>query len=185
VADTELGRLAAIASEEILYPEIARAFALRGAEIFVHSSSEVAGALPTPKNIAKQARALENLAYLISANTAGIDGIAIPRASTDGNSQVVDFRGMVIARAALGESIAACAEIDLAALRRHRRRPGMGNILSRQPLELWRHALGRAQIQPPNTLVAADGSLEQPSAAFYGERQRRAIERLIEEKIIL
>jgi predicted amidohydrolase len=184
VVDTELGRLAAIASEEILYPEIARALALRGAEIFVHSSSEVASALPTPKNIAKQARALENLAYVVSANTAGIEGIAIPRASTDGSSQIVDFRGMVIAQAALGESIAACAEIDLAALRRYRRRPGMGNMLSRQPLELWRHALGSAQIQPPNSLVSDDGSVLQPTASFYGERQQRAIDRLSEEKII-
>ena len=41
VADTPLGRLAAIASEEILYPEIARALALRGAELFLHSTSEV------------------------------------------------------------------------------------------------------------------------------------------------
>ena len=32
VADTEIGRLAPIASEEILYPEIARCFAVRGAE---------------------------------------------------------------------------------------------------------------------------------------------------------
>jgi len=189
VVDTELGRLAAIASEEILYPEIARAFALRGAEIFVHSSSEVASALPTPKNVAKQARALENLAYVVSANTAGIDGIAIPRASTDGNSQIVDFRGQVIAQAALGESIAACAEIDLAALRRYRRRPGMGNILSRLPLELWRHALGGpalggAQIQPPNSLVRADGSLLLPTPSFYGERQQRAIDRLSEANII-
>jgi predicted amidohydrolase len=41
VADTPLGRLACIASEEILYPEIARALALRGAEVFLHSTSEV------------------------------------------------------------------------------------------------------------------------------------------------
>ena len=32
VADTAIGRVAAVASEEILYPEIARAMALRGAE---------------------------------------------------------------------------------------------------------------------------------------------------------
>jgi predicted amidohydrolase len=184
VVATELGRLAAIASEEILYPEIARALALRGAEIFVHSSSEVASALMTPKNVAKQARALENLAYVVSANTAGIDGIGIPRASTDGNSQIVDFRGLVLAQAQVGESIAACAELDLAALRRYRRRPGMGNTLSRLPLELWRQALGTAQIQAANTLIGADGGLVQPTPGFYGERQRQAIERLIDEKII-
>jgi predicted amidohydrolase len=64
VAETEIGRLAAIASEEILYPEIARAHALRGAEVFVHSSSESGASIPTPKGIAKPARAIENLAWM-------------------------------------------------------------------------------------------------------------------------
>ena len=67
VARTEIGNLAAIASEEILYPEIARAHALRGAEIFVHSSSEIGSPIATPKAIAKRARAMENLAYVVSA----------------------------------------------------------------------------------------------------------------------
>ena len=71
VADTEIGRLAAIASEEILYPEIARALAFRGAEVFVHSSSEIGSPLGTAKDVAKRARAWENMAYVVSANTAG------------------------------------------------------------------------------------------------------------------
>ena len=85
VAKTEIGNLAAIASEEILYPEIARAHALRGAEIFVHSSSEIGSPMATPKMIAKRARAFENLTYVISANTAGILDTALPEASADGN----------------------------------------------------------------------------------------------------
>ena len=59
VAKTEIGNLAAIASEELLYPEIARALALRGAEIFAHPSSEIGSPLKTPKAIARQARAFE------------------------------------------------------------------------------------------------------------------------------
>ncbi|HEX8757282.1 MAG TPA: nitrilase-related carbon-nitrogen hydrolase [Steroidobacteraceae bacterium] len=175
VADTELGRLAAIASEEILYPEIARALALRGAEVFVHSSSEIASALATPKNIAKQARAIENLAYVVSANTAGIEGIAIPASSTDASSKVVDYRGLILAEAGFGESMAACAEIDLAGLRRYRRRPGMGNLLSRQPIGLWREALAGREVQPGNSLLDAGGDLIGPTHAFYVERQKRVI----------
>ena len=34
VAKTAIGNLAAIASEKILYPEVARCLAMRGAEIF-------------------------------------------------------------------------------------------------------------------------------------------------------
>lgn len=178
VADTELGRLAAIASEEILYPEIARALALRGAEVFVHSSSEIASALMTPKNVAKQARAIENLAYVVSANSAGVEGIAIPAASADASSKIVDYRGLVLAEAGYGESMAAYAEIDVAALRRYRRRPGMGNMLSRQPLGLWRAALAHREVQPRNSLLDETGVPNSPTKAFYTERQKRVIEAL-------
>jgi predicted amidohydrolase len=89
VADTPLGKLACIASEEILFPEVARALALRGAEIFLHSSSETGSPQATKKGIAKRARAVENLAYVVSANSAGIAGIDIPMASTDSGSMVI------------------------------------------------------------------------------------------------
>ncbi len=184
VARTEIGCLAAIASEEILYPEIARAFALRGAEVLVHPSSEVASALPSPKNIAKRARAFENMAYVVSANTAGIDGIAIPRGSADGDSQIVDHRGLVIAQARVGESIAASAEIDIGALRRWRRRPGLSNTLSRLPLSLWRRALVGREIMHPNGLIAADGGVTAPTSTFYRQRQLHAIDRLVAEGVI-
>lgn len=178
VADTEIGRLSAIASEEILYPEIARAHAIRGAEVFVHSSSEIAAALSTPKNVAKQARAIENLAYVVSANSAGVDGVAIPRASTDASSKVVDFRGLTLAEAGYGESMAGYAELDIGALRRYRRRPGMGNILSRQPMHLWSQAYAGIDIAPGNTLMDGDGGSIVPSPAFYAQRQRAVIDKL-------
>lgn len=181
VADTELGRLAAISSEEILYPEIARALALRGAEVIVHPTSEAASPLPSPKNIAKQARAIENLAYVVSANSAGIDGISIPRASTDGSSKIVDYRGLVLAEAGYGESMTGYAEIDIAGLRRYRRRPGMANILSRQPMGLWREAYEGFDIQPQNSLLDEAGAPIAPTTAFYAERQRKAIQGLIEK----
>lgn len=178
VAETELGRMAAIASEEILYPDIARAHAIRGAEVFLHSSSEIASAQPSPKNIAKQARAIENLAYVVSANSAGVDGIAIPGASTDGSSKIVDYRGLVLAEAGYGESMAAYAEIDVSGLRRYRRRPGMGNILSRQPLGLWSDAIGEHDIQPRNSLLDVSGAVTVPERAFFAARQRQVIDKL-------
>ncbi len=185
VADTAIGRIAAVASEEILYPEIARAMALRGAEILVHSSSETGSPLATPKSIAKQARAIENLVYVVSANTAGIEGIAIPAASTDGQSQVVDFRGQVLALAACGESMAAHAEIDLAALRRYRRRPGMGNLLSRQPVALWREAYAAGpEVQPQNGMLNQSGHPIAPDPSWYAARQQKVIDLLASQGII-
>ncbi|WP_205315373.1 nitrilase-related carbon-nitrogen hydrolase, partial [Nonomuraea lactucae] len=123
VARTEIGNLAAIASEEILHPELARALALRGAEIFCNPTSEAASPLLTPKAIARRARAVENLAFVVSANSGGLTGIPIPRDSANGGSEVIDHEGRVLARAGAGESLVAAAELDLAALRRARRRP--------------------------------------------------------------
>lgn len=185
VAETEIGRIAAIASEEILYPEIARAHALRGAEIFVHSSSEAGSPLPTPKNIAKQARAIENLAYVVSANSAGIDDIAIPAASTDAGSKIVDYKGLVLAEAGYGESMTAVASIDIAALRAWRRRPGMGNMPARLPLALFADAYAGAQAQIRNGMIGPDGSVQPPTGpAFYRERQMRVIEALDRARVI-
>jgi len=178
VARTAIGRLAAIASEEILYPEIARALALRGAEVFLHSTSEVGSTRLTPKDIAKRARAIENLAYVVSANTGGFQGSDLAASSTDGMSKIVDFLGEVRVEAGFGESAVACAEIDLAALRRYRRRPGMGNLLARQRLELFAPVYGGARVHPANTLLDAEGRVVAPQRAHFSATQREVIERL-------
>ena len=72
VARTELGNLACIASAEILYPEIARVLALKGAEVLLHSTSEVGSPRLTPKEVAKRARAYANCCWVDSAHSAGI-----------------------------------------------------------------------------------------------------------------
>lgn len=153
VAKTEIGNLAAIASDEILFPEVARCLMMRGAEVFVHSTSEVYSKAQSPKDIAKLSRAIENMAYVISANTAGVAQISIPIASADGGSKIIDYRGLVLAETATGESMAAFAEIDLAALRRYRRRSGLMNLLSRQRFELYAESYRQAQFYPANTML--------------------------------
>ncbi len=177
VARTAIGNLAAIASEEILYPEIARAHALRGAEVFVHSSSEIGSPLKTPKMIAKQARAFENMAYVVSANTAGIAGTGGCLASADGNSMVVDYKGRIMAEANAGETFTAFADIDLAGLRAARRKPGMTNMLSRQRLALFAGAYAADTHQPANALIE-DGLVKVPDRAHFNRVQAGVIERL-------
>jgi len=183
VARTEIGNLAAIASEEILYPEIARAHALRGAELFVHSSSEIGSPGDTNKDIAKRARALENLAYVVSANTAGISGTALPLASADGNSQIVDYKGNVIAESNSGETFTAFAEIDLSALRAHRRKPGMINYLARQRTELFAPVYAAATVQRADGLI--DGNaVRVPDRDYFSRVQEQTIERLARDGLI-
>jgi deaminated glutathione amidase len=183
VVDTEIGRLAAVASEEILYPEIIRALTLRGAEVICHSSSEVGSPLATPKNIAKQARAYENMVYIVSANSAGIVDIAFPAASTDGGSKVVDFHGSVLAEASVGESMCGNAEVDVAALRSARLRPGMTNILARQRLEIFAPTYERFNVYPANNLLA-DGEIIVPDRKHFVATQLQVIEKLIKTGIL-
>ncbi|MBX7219296.1 MAG: nitrilase [Blastocatellia bacterium] len=173
VAQTEIGNLAAIASEEILFPEIARCLAMRGAEIFVHSTSDIAGDERSAKEVTKIARAVENLAFVVSANSAGISGTDIPVSSTDGGSKIIDYRGLVLSEAGQGESLVAFAEIDLAALRRYRQRPGMANLLSRQRFELYAESYGAFSFYPPNSMEAGT-----TNRSHFRNIQQQVIEKL-------
>ncbi|MCC5825052.1 nitrilase-related carbon-nitrogen hydrolase [Alkalimonas sp.] len=152
VAQTELGCLAAIASEEILYPEIARCLAMKGAEVLLHSTSEIAAPGLTPKDIAKRARAIESMAYLVSANSGGFSGIQLPQESSDGMSKIIDMKGRVLAEAANGETMVAHAELDMELLRRYRAKPGMSNLLSRQRNELFAPSYQQS-VYPANTML--------------------------------
>lgn len=173
VARTDIGNLACIASEEILYPEIARCHAMRGAEVFLHSSSEIGSPLLTQKNVAKLARAIENLAYVVSSNSAGIAGTDIPFASTDGGSKIVDYRGLVLSEASTGESMVASATLDLNALRHERHRAGMPNMLARQRFELFAESYAQHSFYPANTLLSA-----KPERAHFIRTQQETIEKL-------
>jgi predicted amidohydrolase len=183
VADTPIGRLAAIASEEILYPEIARCHAMKGAEIFVHPTSEVGSPALTPKDVAKRARAIENLAYVITANSASLEGLPFPQDSSTAMSKVVDYGGRVLAEAAAGESMAAHATIDLLALRRTRRQTGLTNTLVRHPFQAYAAAYAGTEFQQPNQLME-NGAARSPARGELTARQRSDIERLVKLGIL-
>jgi predicted amidohydrolase len=182
VADTPLGKLAAIASEEILYPEVARCLAIRGAEVFLHSTSEVAAYTLTPKQIARRARALENLAFVVSANNASLHGIDVPIDSSNGGSDIIDFLGNQIIQAAAGESSVANTTLDLAALRAYRRRGGMGNMLSRQALEMFAGPYAAADIRRKNGLWQ-NGKVVVPDRSYFQQRQAETLARMVERGI--
>ncbi len=170
VADTKLGKLACIASEEILYPEIARCLMMRGAEVFLHSSSEAGSPQLTHKDIAKRARAIENMAYVVSANSAGISGIDFPMASTDGLSKIVGYEGHILAEAGMGISMVANSYIDIAALRDYRSRVSMQNYNARQRFELYAPSYSNHTHYPANSFEK-----EEPSKALFIKTQLEVI----------
>jgi len=181
VVDTPLGRLATLASEEIRYPEISRILAARGAEVILHPTSEAASTQMTYKNVAKLARAQENQCYIVSANSAAITGSALAAASTDGRSQIVDDRGIILAEVPNGESITACADIDIAALRYRRARNGMDNMLARQPSALYAQAYAAMDLHPAGSLGDGDSA---PAKDFYKTRQDAVLEKLSKSGVI-
>lgn len=184
VVDTPLGRLGTVASEEILFPELTRALALRGAEVICHSSSEISSPMLTPKNAAKISRAAENHLYVVSANSAGIVGIDLPNQSVDGGSKIIDYQGRVLAEASTGESIAAHAEVHLEALRAYRRRPSLFNVFTRQRLGLIGSAYGDSEVYPANSMLDDEGRVVTPERAHFLASQQAVIDALAERGVI-
>lgn len=175
VARTEIGSLAAIASEEILYPELLRALGMRGAEVFVHPTSEASSPTPTVKELARRTRAVENIAYVVSANSGGIRNTPLSGDSTNGRSEIVDYRGLSLVQADSGESLVAAAEIDLLALRRERRRPAMSNLPARLKSALWAQEYARHDAARPNGLVGRTAE-----RSYFAGRHQETIARLAE-----
>ncbi len=173
VVDTKLGKLACIASEEILYPEIARCLMMRGAEIFLHSSSEAGSPNLTHKDIAKRARSIENMCYTISANSAGISGIDFPFASTDGLSKIVHFEGNVLSEAGTGDSMVANSYIDIEALRDYRSKISMQNYIARQRFELYAPSYSTFSHYPPHSFKG-----QKPNKALFLQTQIKVVNKL-------
>ena len=184
VVDTDIGRLAPIASEEILYPEVARCFAMRGAEVFTHSSSELSLPQLTDKDAAKISRAVENIVYVVSSNTAGIHDTDLPDDASNGGSRIIDYKGRALRIAGPGENTSAMAEIDLGALRRERRKTGMSNTLIRQRFEAYAASYAEHVFQPANSLLKKGGSLKKPERKHFVETQKGVIAHLDKKGII-
>ena len=118
-----------------------------------------------------------------AANSAAITGNAIPASSTDGMSKVVDHQGAVLAEAGYGESMVAHAEIDLAASRRWRQRPGMQNMLARQKPGLFEATY--AGDAGRNALLDDAGKVISPERSHFANAQRARIRALTEAGVIL
>ncbi|QJD81010.1 nitrilase-related carbon-nitrogen hydrolase [Spirosoma rhododendri] len=151
VAKTNVGNLACLAGDDLLYPELARCLTLRGAEVLLHATAEANNPLPPYRSIARQARAAENMAYLVSANTAGSTDSLFPMAG--GGTKIIDPRGQVLAEAGTGENLLTTADIDLATIRDFRQRPAATNWLAQLRTELYADSYSQHSIYPSGALL--------------------------------
>jgi predicted amidohydrolase len=185
VAKTEIGNLAMIASEEVLYPEFTRCHVMRGAEVIIQPTSEPGSPQLTIKELCRRARAVENMAYFVSPNSASIDNIPIPAYTCSAMSKIVDQHGQVMAEAGQGgESMSANAVLDIGALRRERRRVGMANILSRQAYGLFADSYAQADFHRGNFLLDNGEVIEPPNRDIFRQRQAENVERLIKAGLL-
>ncbi len=183
VADTVIGKISAIASEEILYPEIARCHAIRGAEVMVHSSSETASPRITQKQIARRSRAVENVVYVVSANNAELRNMDIQKDGTNGYSDIIDYLGNQMVRGGQGEQEVSVS-LDMVKLRGYRRQTGMFNTISRQGLGIFSDSYANADIGRHNGMLKG-GKLQIPERSYFLDRQKDDIQRMVERGIIL
>jgi predicted amidohydrolase len=133
VLDSEIGKIGCLIAYDAIFPETARALALKGAEIIARPTSWVGyGGRPSSTakwwRITNEIRALENSCYIVGTNKGDILNSFAPEQSMVGNSMIVDYTGQIISQIeGKGENICG-ATIDLEALRHYRRQVGLSPL---------------------------------------------------------
>jgi predicted amidohydrolase len=150
VARTRLGNFALMSSMEIMYPELARTYMVRGAEVLLHLTAY------SSDNLAymNRARSHENMMYLLSAS-------ATAEAPTPGMIAMAaaDWRGRLIGAPSASEPHLTRATIDVQALRTARAtplHPDYLNLISRLRTEAMRVHYDDLTIFPPDRHVEGD-----------------------------
>lgn len=148
VADTEIGKIAMFPCREITFPEVARMFALKGAEVLLHPTNDSAD-FPG-WTACKQARALENNCYLISTNAGGwISKRGLLETTNAGGTIMVDYMGSIFEEVRpAGESMKGRGLIDIEQLRAHRHSGNVLNVIAQLRTELYTEY--KKTITPPN-----------------------------------
>jgi predicted amidohydrolase len=131
VVETEIGVLGCMSCTDIIFPEVARALALKGAEVILHPTSEPYAPEHTTWDALRQARAYENLAYLLSTNAGAYYGSHRPTAGYRGHTMLVGPSGRVESIAEGSGELVVTGSIDIENLRYERtRKPGSGHVFN-------------------------------------------------------
>ena len=148
VADTELGRIAMFPCMEVVFPEVARMYAIQGAEVLINPTND---SPDVPGWVAcKQARAMENNCYLISTNAGGwVSKRGLLESTNAGGTIMVDYKGTIIEEhRPAGESMKARALIDIEQLRAYRHSTNAMNFIPQLRTELYKGY--QKTMTPPN-----------------------------------
>ena len=109
------------------HPEVARMLTKYGAEVIIHPSSEGHGSGRLGWDLARQTRAFENTAYILSAMPGGIyfnpADVGVPSTQMRGHTKIVNFDGSIPGVADGSGPCILQGNIDLKSLRRARANP--------------------------------------------------------------
>ncbi len=177
VADTPLGKLAHIICFEIIFPEISRLMALKGAELIIQSTAEGWGSFRPMWNACRRKRAYENTAYLVMSNK-GYDPSKPAPWVPFGESQFIDYRGDVRDTVTHNGPEVLQAYIDMKALRAARRNPATNIPIWDEPATYMETYLANHAV--PNDLWTGD-----PFVFPYkdGVHHRAVLERFYERGV--
>lgn len=131
VVDTEIGRLACMSCTDVVFPEMARMFGLKGAEVILHPTAEPYAPDHEAWDALRQARAYENMCYFLSVNAGAFLGSNRPKMGYRGKTMIVSPLGRIESVAnAPGEAVIT-GTLDIDALRMERtRKPDAGHVFN-------------------------------------------------------
>jgi len=126
VLDTPIGKLGSMTCHDGCTPEVSRALGYNGCEVICHpvALQEMEG-VSQPWDFWKftrQARAHDNMCYLLGSNWGTVDYDYYPKAFCPGGSMAIDFTGMVLRECPYPEEQVLSVTIDIDSLREHRSR---------------------------------------------------------------
>lgn len=123
VADTPLGKLAAMVCFDHTVPETAHMLAKRGAEVIIHCTSDPHGAGRRPWEECRMTRAHDNCAYILAPRPGGEyfdPAAAHPGTFLRGYTRIIGYDGRLLGEADTSGKVSFQANLDLAELRRYR-----------------------------------------------------------------
>lgn len=137
VVDTPIGRLGTMVCFDQAHPEVARMLVKNGAEVIIHPSSEGHGSGRRGWDIARQTRAFENVAYILSPLPGGEhfnpDSKYEHTNQMRGYTKMVNFDGSIQGELDTPGAATLAGTVDLLALRRARANPHLNLALWDDP----------------------------------------------------
>jgi predicted amidohydrolase len=187
VADTEIGRLACVIAADMYVPEVMRGMVLRGgAEVILNATASTA--LPKDNNfdipivttMVRRVRAYENLAFVLMSNLGPYGNDPQPPHARKQPSQIIDFKGNMLAASQTGGQEVVSATIDIDALRKVRTSLGSGNLLAALQTPIYRGTYDA-------TFAPTDSLLETPiqETPEHNDILQQTIKQLVDKGILI